>query len=195
MKFTNLMVPLAAIGFLSACTNTVEEQYDDNIPAEIEAVEGINITSAVADIEGKSGSDISGTVAFTETEGVVKMDVNIIGLGKGKHAIHIHETGDCSAVDGKSADGHWNPTDEDHGKWGGSSHHVGDIGNLESPGDSMTVMTLTTDAWCLSCDDPEKNILNKAIIIHKGEDDFSSQPSGAAGARIGCGVIDKDEIM
>ncbi|WP_304235827.1 superoxide dismutase family protein [Jiulongibacter sediminis] len=189
-----LMIVLAG-GILMACNNTVEEQYDDNVPTEIEAVAGVSMETAVADIEGKSDMDVSGTVAFTEADGMVTMEANIIGLPKGKHAIHIHETGDCSAVDGKSAGGHWNPTGVDHGQWRMEPHHAGDIGNLESPGDSITVLSLTTDKWCLSCDDENKNILNKAIIIHAGPDDFTSQPSGAAGARVGCGVIDKDEIM
>ena len=185
-----ILIMLGGILF-SACNNTVEEYYDDNVPTEIDMVEGIPVKAAVANIQATSGSDIKGTVAFTEAEGKVGLEANIIGLSKGKHAIHIHETGDCSASDGKSAGGHWNPTGVDHGKWGDEPFHKGDIGNLEASGDTITVMTLTTDRWCIGCEDENKNILNKAIIIHEGPDDFTSQPAGAAGARIGCAVIEE----
>ncbi len=185
-----ILIMLGGILF-SACNNTVEEYYDDNVPTEIDMVEGIPVKAAVANIQATSGSDIKGTVAFTEGEGKVGLEANIIGLSKGKHAIHIHEKGDCSASDGKSAGGHWNPTGVDHGKWGDEPFHTGDIGNLEASGDTITVMTLTTDRWCIGCEDENKNILNKAIIIHEGPDDFTSQPAGAAGERIGCAVIEE----
>ena len=75
---------------------------------------------AVATIEAKSGSTVSGTVTFIEKEGIVTMNAVLSGLSQGNHAIHIHAIGDCSAPDGKSAGGHWNPTAENHGKWNAS---------------------------------------------------------------------------
>jgi len=148
-----------------------------------------NTKTAAATIEAKNGSGISGTVTFREVDGTVTMESSFQGLTEGEHAIHIHETGDCSADDGTSAGGHWNPTGVDHGEWGTAPFHIGDIGNLDAKADGTASISRTTDLWCVGCDDAAKNVVGKAIIIHEGPDDFSSQPSGAAGARIGCGEI------
>ncbi len=149
-----------------------------------------NTRKAEAVIQSKSGSDVSGTVSFSERDGKVTMKAIVRGASPGDHAIHIHLTGDCSAEDGSSADGHWNPTGEDHGKWKSESFHRGDIGNIKVGKDGEGRISRTTDLWCIGCEDESRNILGKAIIIHAGLDDFSTQPSGAAGARIGCGSID-----
>ncbi len=148
---------------------------------------------AIAIIEAKSNSNISGTVTFTEINGSVKMVASIANASEGNHAIHIHAIGDCSAADGKSAGGHWNPTDENHGKWEETPFHRGDIGNMVIGDDGNGVIERETNLWCIDCDDEKKNIVGKAIIIHQGPDDFSSQPAGAAGPRIGCGAIEKIE--
>jgi len=85
---------------------------------------------AIANIVAKNNSSVSGSAIFNEKSGKVKIDVSITGVGAGPVAIHIHETGDCSSDDGKSTGGHWNPTVEDHGKWGEPPFHSGDIGNI-----------------------------------------------------------------
>lgn len=144
---------------------------------------------ATVNIESKSGSNVTGDVTFTEKNGKVTMKATVAGLDKGNHAIHIHEIGDCSAADGKSAGGHWNPTDENHGKWMEKPFHTGDIGNIVADENGNGTIERETDLWCIDCDDDAKNIVGKAIIIHAGPDDFSSQPSGAAGPRVGCGEI------
>ena len=116
--------------------------------------------------------------------------VNLKGLEPGEHAIHIHEAGDCSSDDGKSAGGHWNPTDHDHGHLGvGDDYHLGDIGNLNAAEDGTVTLTGTTDKWSMKKGD-ENSILGHAVIVHAKADDFVSQPSGAAGTRIACGVIE-----
>ncbi|AXG70514.1 superoxide dismutase-like protein YojM [Kordia sp. SMS9] len=143
------------------------------------------------DLEAKSGSKVTGNVTFTENEeGKVKMLAVMNGLTPGVHAIHIHEKADCSSADGKSAGGHWNPTAQPHGKWGSpKGYHKGDIGNFEADDDGYAEMEFSTDEWCIGCDDKTKNIVGKAIIVHAGADDYTSQPSGAAGARVSCGGI------
>ena len=153
------------------------------------AVDTVRTLTASTKIVAKNSSGISGTVTFSETDGIVSMTANVSGLSAGNHAIHIHAIGDCSADDGTSAGGHWNPSDVDHGVWGTAPFHSGDIGNLEVGDDGTGTITRETDLWCINCDDSTKNIIGKAIIIHEGPDDFSSQPSGAAGPRIGCGEI------
>ncbi|GAA0872100.1 superoxide dismutase family protein [Gangjinia marincola] len=144
----------------------------------------------VINLEPKSGSNLSGEATFTEDDGEVTMKATIKGLAEGKHAIHIHEKADCSAEDGTSAGGHWNPTGQPHGKWGDEAgYHKGDIGNFTVEDNGTGTVEMTTDEWCIGCEDDTKNIVGKAIIIHDGVDDFTSQPSGAAGTRVGCGVI------
>jgi Cu-Zn family superoxide dismutase len=143
-------------------------------------------------LNAKSGSTAVGFVLLNQTNGIVKFTATIRGLSKGEHAIHIHENADCSSNDGKSTGGHWNPTFEPHGAWGDQSgYHKGDIGNFEVGDDGIGRVYFETDQWCIGCDDKTKNIIGKAVIVHQGVDDFISQPSGAAGARISCaGIIE-----
>ncbi|NNF18905.1 MAG: superoxide dismutase family protein [Flavobacteriaceae bacterium] len=142
-------------------------------------------------MEPKSDSDVKGDVTFREEEGKVMMTANLSGLSEGEHAIHIHENADCSADDGSSAGGHWNPTAEPHGKWGAEEgFHRGDIGNFTADAEGNATVEFSTEMWCLGCEDETKNLMGKAVIVHQGTDDFTSQPSGAAGARVSCtGII------
>lgn len=135
---------------------------------------------------GKSNTDTQGTAKFTQTGGSVEMDLNVYKLTPGIHAVHIHETGDCSAADASSAGGHWNPSTESHGKWGAGEHHMGDIGNLRADKTGAARLTFKTDKWCLGCGDTSKNIFGKALVIHADKDDFQTQPTGNAGGRVGC---------
>lgn len=141
-----------------------------------------------APIQAKSNTDTDGTITFSKKllSQSVKMVINAKNLTPGKHAVHIHEKGDCSASDGTSAGGHWNPTEEKHGKWGCGEHHKGDIGNIIANSQGEAFLVFKTNAWCLDCDDKTKNIIGKSVIIHAKEDDFKTQPTGDAGGRVGC---------
>eukprot|EP01093_Parvamoeba_rugata_P018709 TRINITY_DN806_c0_g2_i1.p2 TRINITY_DN806_c0_g2~~TRINITY_DN806_c0_g2_i1.p2 ORF type:complete len:211 (-),score=63.01 TRINITY_DN806_c0_g2_i1:1403-1996(-) len=143
-------------------------------------------------LEPKSDSNVKGEVTFTEDDDEVSMVAVLSGLTEGEHAIHIHQTADCTAADGSSAGGHWNPTNEPHGKWGATEgYHKGDIGNFTADTDGNAKIEFETDEWCIGCDDENKNILGKGVIVHQGVDDYTSQPSGDAGARVSCaGIIE-----
>ncbi|SDW31384.1 superoxide dismutase, Cu-Zn family [Flavobacterium degerlachei] len=141
--------------------------------------------------EPKSDSNVSGTATFVEKNGKVTFVAKLAGLQPGIHAIHIHEKSDCSAADGSSAGGHWNPTFKKHGKWGIGEYHKGDIGNFTADANGNGTISLTTDEWNIGSGDPTKDILGKGLIVHKGADDFVSQPSGDAGARVACSAIIK----
>ncbi|GGD58700.1 superoxide dismutase [Cu-Zn] [Muriicola marianensis] len=153
--------------------------------------EEVMVETIAFKMEPKSDSNVAGEVEFTEKDGKVIMKASFSGLTPGEHAIHIHEKADCSSADGTSTGGHWNPTSEPHGKWGASEgYHRGDIGNFTADSEGNATVEFTTDLWCLSCEDETKNITGKAVIVHQGVDDFVSQPSGAAGARVSCtGII------
>ena len=141
-------------------------------------------------LDPKSGSNANGMVTFTEENGAVTLEAHINGLTPGVHAIHVHQRADCSSEDGTSTGGHWNPTFAPHGAWGSETgFHRGDIGNFNADETGHGMITFSTDLWCLGCEDETKDLLGKAIIVHQGEDDLSSQPSGAAGARVSCAGI------
>ncbi|MDG2372440.1 MAG: superoxide dismutase family protein [Flavobacteriaceae bacterium] len=151
-----------------------------------------SIVKLKVSLNPKNDSGTSGFVTLTqENNSKVKLEAHVMGLNPGSHAIHIHEKADCSSIDGKSAGGHWNPTFENHGSWGSDKgFHRGDIGNFIADENGHGMVKFSTNLWCLNCDDSVKNIVGRSIIIHDGEDDFISQPSGAAGARVSCvGII------
>jgi Cu-Zn family superoxide dismutase len=141
-------------------------------------------------LDPKSGSEAYGMVTLTEENGSVLFEATLTGLSEGTHAIHIHEQADCSAENGSTAGGHWNPTFENHGAWGDSNgYHRGDIGNFVADALGNGNISFQTDLWCLGCDDPSKDLSGKAVIVHEGADDLTSQPSGDAGARVSCAGI------
>ncbi|MDT0643236.1 superoxide dismutase family protein [Zunongwangia sp. F363] len=197
MKRISLSLLFCATFFITGCKNNQGEndavnQVDAEETSEMEQdnMESEEPQEITVDLDAKSGSDLSGTITFTEEDGEVTMEGTITGLPEGTHAIHIHEKADCSAEDGTSAGGHWNPTNEPHGEWGDEEgYHRGDIGNFEVDSDGEGTVTFSTDQWCIGCDDPQKNIVGKAVVVHDGVDDYTSQPSGDAGTRVGCGEI------
>lgn len=201
MKINYMIVVLVATTLAFSCKKDTKEKDADQEKMEllekekIETAEKAKMEASkkvTLKLEPKSDSKASGSVVFKEENGQVKMVAVIGGLSEGTHAIHIHEKADCSSPDGKSSGGHWNPTSQPHGKWGESTgFHKGDIGNFEVDENGNGTISMTTDQWCVGCGDATKDIVGKAIIVHQGTDDFTSQPSGAAGARVSCGGIIK----
>ena len=149
------------------------------------------VTHAEAMISGTyPDTAVNGLATFeTTTDGKIKMTLDITVAAKANKtvAVHLHEHGDC-ADNGKASHGHWNPTNAQHGKWGSTSFHSGDIGNVKLDAKGKGTLTITTDKWTLG-GKADKNILGKAMIIHGGADDYTTQPTGNAGSRIGCGLI------
>lgn len=175
-------------------TNAAKEEMEaveTEFETEKEMIEMAKNEAITFQLEPKSDSGISGEVTFAEEGGTVSMSASLTGLTEGEHAIHIHEKADCSSADGKSTGGHWNPTFQPHAKWGAEGgYHKGDIGNFTADASGNASISFATSEWCIGCDDDTKNIVGKAIIVHQGIDDFTSQPSGAAGARVACtGII------
>jgi Cu-Zn family superoxide dismutase len=132
-----------------------------------------------------------GSAELTETAGSVRLAVEIADLQPGEHGFHIHETGSCDAPDFESAGGHFNPTDEEHGIMDPEGSHVGDMANLVVSQDGTAEAARTIDRANLG--DGPRSLLRSggtAIMIHARPDDYETDPSGAAGARIACGVIE-----
>ncbi len=196
MKRISFSLILCAGLVFTSCKNDkkekeMESQSETEMSSDMEKKEK-EVKKVKVTLKPVSDSKLSGNVVFTEENGEVSMTAIISGLAEGKHAMHIHEKGDCSAADGSSAGGHWNPTGAKHGKWGSADgYHKGDIGNFEVDANGNGNVNLSTDEWCIGCGDANKDLLGKAVIVHDGVDDYTSQPSGAAGTRVGCGVIQK----
>jgi len=194
-----MVIAFLSITILSCKEDKKEgKEYENKVNKEIneeitlQKDEANKVKTLAISLSPKSESTVSGNVTFTEEGGIVTMVAYLKGLSEGEHAIHIHQKADCSSTDGKSTGGHWNPTMEAHGKWGASGgYHKGDIGNFIATADGKGSITFATNDWCMGCGDDKKDILGKAIIVHQGTDDYTSQPSGAAGSRVSCGGIIK----
>lgn len=164
------------------------------IPALVMLVAACATTSsptgarAVSTLEGKSGSDAFGIVTFTElSNGSVLIRADLSNVPPGMHGFHIHETGNCSSPDAKSAGGHFNPDGQPHAGPDASAHHAGDLGNVDASSSGRVDVEMTSDS--LSVSPGPRSVIGRAVVLHAGADDLESQPSGAAGARIACGVI------
>jgi Cu-Zn family superoxide dismutase len=143
-------------------------------------------TKAVCVIHALSDSGVQGKVTFTEQVDGVEIMAELTGLTPGKHGFHVHEFGDCSMMDGTCAGGHFNPEGTPHGGPSSRQRHVGDLGNVEADESGRAVYKRVDQLITLS---GANSIIGRSIIVHAGEDDLTSQPSGDAGARVGCGVI------
>jgi superoxide dismutase, Cu-Zn family len=144
------------------------------------------VQKAICQIYPTQGSAVTGIVTFTQTPEGVKVVADLKGLSKGKHGFHIHECGDCSAADGTSAGGHFNPEKMNHGAPTDAMHHTGDLGNIEADENGTAHLEYVDKGISLS---GSNSIIGRSIIVHKNEDDLKTQPTGNAGARLGCGVI------
>src|SRR5687767_2014296 len=196
-SFKNLLsafLPLSVFILVSCGSNETSTANESSDTTTVTStVENEAFTKSEAVLNGtQPDTTVSGKASFTEDNGKVKMTLDLTVPKKANQsvAVHIHEHGSCGDM-GKEAHGHWNPTKMNHGKWGSASFHSGDIGNVNLNAEGKGTLELETDLWSISGTDTTKNILNKAIIVHGGVDDFTTQPTGNAGSRIGCGVINK----
>lgn len=131
-----------------------------------------------------------GTATLSGLANGVKINVDAWSLPPGKHAIHIHEKGDCKGPDFKSAGDHYNPTGKSHGFNDPNGAHLGDLPNLIVGEDGKVKSELVAENVKLTSDNAA--LLRKggtAIVIHQNADDDHTQPSGDAGGRIACAEI------
>jgi Cu-Zn family superoxide dismutase len=138
-------------------------------------------------IEARSGSKVSGTATLEPVPEGVKVTLHLKGMPAGNHGAHIHEKADCSAKDGTSAGGHFNPDSHKHGLPPGEERHLGDLGNIVADKKGEANLEIVIKGANLIPGDPH-SFLDRGIIIHQKKDD-GGQPVGNAGGRIGCGEI------
>src|SRR6266550_8414438 len=148
-----------------------------------------NLPAAMATLQPSSDQTAKGTVHLTDAgEGSVDVQVDLTGVPPGTHGFHIHEKGDCGN-NGQNAGGHFNPTGMVHGAPDAVSHHAGDFGNVTADANGEVHTRFTTHSVSLKSGEMN-NPVGKAVVLHEKADDLVSQPSGNAGARIACGVIE-----
>jgi superoxide dismutase, Cu-Zn family len=143
---------------------------------------------AMATLKAASKSKVSGTITFKEVDGGIEVTAVVEGLKAGNHAYHVHEKGDCSAPDATSAGGHFNPSGHKHGAPDAAERHEGDFGNLTADKTGKASKIFVMKGITLGSEDT--SIIGKGFIVHEKADDFKTQPTGNAGARVACGVIE-----
>ncbi len=193
-----------AVSFGMFCLTSCGQQPEDEPQGELErmteaqdesvvATDGMEF--ATAELLPTTGNEARGSVAFTVMDGMegIHIEARMAGLSPGPHGFHIHEFGDCSAPDGSSAGEHFAPDNAPHGSPEDlpAERHAGDLGNIEVGANGEAVFIRHDGLVSLLHGPP--SILGKAIIVHEGPDDFETQPSGDAGPRIACGVIEAVE--
>ncbi|WP_416878036.1 superoxide dismutase family protein [Litorimonas sp.] len=217
MTLSKTLLSTAIIASLAACSGSDPDTTTDNMDTDMattestmsmddDAMDGEMDDMDMADsMENERGEVMTrdimnpegetiGTVTLTSlgmsgTE--VKVDVS--GLEQGTHALHFHQTGKCEGPDFASAGGHFNPTDKEHGFDVADGPHAGDMENIDVGINGEGVFTVTNKRVSIRSNDSELPALldadGAALMIHQKADDYTSQPSGAAGARVGCAVI------
>ena len=142
--------------------------------------------AAVATLSPSATGGPTGLVSFALAGAGVDVHVVATGLAPGSvHGFHVHEKGNCASADFTSAGGHFNPENHPHGPQSGE-HHMGDMPNLLADPQGNIDTRFTLAGVTLS---GANGIVDRAVIVHAGPDDYATQPTGNSGGRIACGVI------
>jgi Cu-Zn family superoxide dismutase len=143
---------------------------------------------AVAEVKATQGNTVTGKVEFRQSGSEVRVKVDLAGMApNSEHGFHVHERGDCSAPDGMSAGGHFNPEGVAHGMYSHPPHHAGDMPNLKA--DDKGEVHTSFEVTYLTVGSGGTDVVGRSVIVHRDPDDFRSQPAGNSGPRLACGVI------
>ena len=173
---------------------------------DLSAMVLLSLAAAGCSQEGVSPGEVSGNVARAALAGAdgtaygevivaqgdngLLVNITARGMSPGAHGVHIHQTGKCEGPDFKSAGGHWNPSDKQHGFDNPQGAHAGDFFNLDIGGDGTGALEATISGASLSDgDNPLLDADGAAFIVHEGPDDLKTDPSGDSGGRLACGVF------
>ena len=188
-----------AILALAACGPSTEPTTDADVttppvapvtPAEVAGTAAVEAQVATAMLEPTEGNETRGELRFEAANGHVRVTGRVTGLNPGaEHGFHVHEAGDCSAPDATSAGGHFNPGDSAHGRAGQGEHHVGDSDNLVANDEGVAEVDRELHGATIG-DGAATDIVGKGVIVHADADDYVTQPTGGAGDRLACGVIE-----
>lgn len=188
LQHTTLVLLLAGFVVLTGCAEGEDGVDFETDTTGMTGMEEMDST-AVVQLAPTEGSSVVGTATFMPMNGGVHVEATVAGLEPGLHGFHVHENGDCSAPDASSAGGHFSPEDSPHGGPDDQERHVGDLGNLEAGEDSTAEYSRVDSMLTMS---GANSIIGRALVVHAGEDDLTSQPSGDSGDRLACGVIEME---
>lgn len=140
------------------------------------------------DLKDAQGKTVGTAVLKQQPDGVdVNVKVSGPGIQAGEHGVHFHDKGECNPPDFASAGSHFNPASKSHGLENPQGPHSGDMPNMTVDAKGGNLHTKNT---LISLKAGDKNsVMGKAIVVHAGKDDQKTDPSGASGARVACGVI------
>ena len=145
---------------------------------------------ATATVQPTKGNKTTGTVDFYQVGNKVRVIGTVNGLVPGReHGLHVHEAGDCSSGDGMSAKGHFNPHGKPHGNPQSAERHAGDMPALRA--DAGGSAKVDTELDILTVTSGPASVVGRGLIVHADPDDYKTQPTGNAGARLACAVIQK----
>jgi Cu-Zn family superoxide dismutase len=145
---------------------------------------------ATANLQPTKNGKAAGTVSFVQVGDKVRVSGNVNGLMPGReHGFHIHEAGDCSSGDGMSTKGHFNPYGKPHANPATPERHAGDMPALKA--DSSGNATINFELDVMTITPGPASIVGRGLIVHADPDDYKTQPTGNAGARIACAVIQR----
>jgi len=143
---------------------------------------------ATAQLQPTKGNKTFGEATFEQVGSKVRVVIFVQGLKPGQeHGLHIHEAGDCSSGDGMSAKGHFNPHGKPHGNPASAERHAGDLPSLKANKAGRANVQVDVDG--ITVTPGPASIIGRGLIVHADPDDYKTQPTGNAGARIACGVI------
>lgn len=179
-----VLLAAATAVFLTACGTTPPPQ-----PVKVEVPTASTARQAVANLASASGSLVSGKATLVPMSGGVHLTGTVGGLPPNStHGFHVHEKGDCSAVDASSAGPHFNPFAAAHGKAESGAHHAGDMDNVVANNEGVATLDIHVNGVTLG-GGAVNDIAGRALVVHAAPDDYTSQPAGNAGSRVACGVI------
>jgi Cu-Zn family superoxide dismutase len=146
---------------------------------------------ATAQLQPTKGNKTIGEATFEQVGSKVRVVVNVQGLRPDReHGFHIHEAGDCSSGDGMSAKGHFNPHGKPHGNPSGGDRHAGDLPSLKANKAGRARLEAEIDQVTIA--PGPSSIVGRGLIVHADPDDYKTQPTGNAGARLACAVIQRN---
>lgn len=185
MRHGSLLVLAVGTLLLSACGSAPEVREAPPVVAPAQSTAQL----AEANLAPASASLVSGRLALQVTPRGIRISGVVGGLQPNQQAgFHVHERGDCSAVDASSAGNHFNPGNANHGRAGAAAHHAGDMDNLQAMADGVANVDVMLQGVTLGSG-AANDIAGRALVVHAKPDDYRSQPAGNAGARVACGVI------
>lgn len=193
MKIYPIIALAPILVVLAGCEQSPEGETAETANVETDETVG-NASAAPAMLVAQSALSAAdgaarGEARVSETPGGLNVNIRATGLAPGRYGAHVHSVGQCDAPEFKTAEGHWNPTNKQHGFDNSKGSHMGDLPNLTIGADGKGIVDFVIANAQADGPDGLLDGDGAAIVLHAGPDDLTTDPSGDSGARIACGVL------